>query len=290
MANHLIIIDMYKILLTAYFGLLLLAGCRVVKPVQLKNEIIESSIVRLRDSILQQGLDGEALYTLMGDIKPLSSVVAFSLPIGNADSSMRLDEAVLPIDSLRYLARINQIQQAVALIDLPDLKFVLVPYRSAYSKNRILQLSVIRVSKLDSLLEAKSQFFGQYGFVPGTDPAVLLTVNEYEKKYERLRGYGYLFGYPDYAVDFFVRAFQQSDATGKHVSRKFFHIPTFEREEGNFVYAYPIDYTPGPQDSTLYRRSETVLKEYKLLRSRYIKSDSTLSAYELLRDIAQSKR
>lgn len=285
-----IIYNMNKIILTIFFGLLLLVGCRVVKPVQLKNEVITSSVVRLRDSILQEGLDGEALYTLMGDVKPMSSVVSFSFPIGNGDSSIQLDEMVLPVDSLRYLARINQIQQAVSLIDLPDLKFVLVPYRSAYSKTRILQLSVVRISKLDSLLEAKSQFFGQYGFAPGADPAVVLSVNEYEKKYERLRGYGYLFGYPDYAVDFFVGAFRESDVTGKHVSRKFFHIPTFERAEGNFVYAYPVDYTPGLQDSALYQRSETLLKRYKLLRSRYTNGvDTVLRAYELLRDVARNK-
>lgn len=281
---------MNKIILTIFFGLLLLVGCRVVKPVQLKNEVITSSVVRLRDSILQEGLDGEALYTLMGDVKPMSSVVSFSFPIGNGDSSTQLDEKVLPVDSLRYLARINQIQQAVSLIDLPDLKFVLVPYRSAYSKTRILQLSVVRISKLDSLLEAKSQFFGQYGFAPGADPAVVLSVNEYEKKYERLRGYGYLFGYPDYAVDFFVSAFRESDTTGKHVSRKFFHIPTFERAEGNFVYAYPVDYTPGLQDSVLHQRSETILKRYKLLRGNYMNSlDTVLRAYELLKDVAHNK-
>ncbi len=239
----------------------------------------------LLDSILQQGLDSEALYTLLAPIKPMSSVVSFSFSPANPDSTKRLESDILTDDSVvQHLERLEQIQRVLNKLDLPDLKFVLVPYRSGYTKNRGIQVNVIRVSALDSLLATKKSFFGQFGLVPGADPAVVLAVNEYEKRYERLRGYGYLFGYPDYAVDFFVTAAFHADSTGILVERGFFQIPTFSRDEGHFVYAYPKDYSPTSLDSALYRRAREVLDQYKSLRPHYLRKDSSLRALQLLKD------
>lgn len=260
-------------------------SCRTVPNRNLSSKKDDSSILRLRDSILQAGLDGEALYTILGHIKPMSSVVAFNFPIGNRDSTKKLEGNILAGEKqFRELDTLHQIQQALNLIQIPDLKFVLVPYRSGYNSSRVLQVTVLRISAVDSVLHARKSFFGQYGFVPGADPAVLLTVNEYEKRYERLRGYGYLFGYPDYAVDFFVKAFQQSDSTGIHVERNFFQIPTYARETGNFVYAYPKDQLPSAIDSAIYKSAKHVLENYKALRGHYLNQDSTVRAYELMQD------
>ena len=246
----------------------------------------------LMDSILQEGLDGEALYTLLGNIKPMSSVVSFTFPLGNADSAKQLDGDIVYADSLKvYQKRLEEIQQAINHINIPDIKLVMVPYRSPYRKTRVLQVNAIRISALDSLLKARAPFFAQFGLVPGADPAVVLTVNEYENRYERLRGYGYLFGYPDYAVDFFVKAFHQSDTSGKHVERNFFNIPTYRRAGGQFVYAYPKTITqPSAIDSALYKRSTVVLEKYKEKRNHYLNSDSTLRAYELILDYLHQKR
>lgn len=262
-------------------------ACKITHRTVAIEQDERSALLHLRDSLLQNGLEGEALYTLMAPIKPMSSVASFSFPVGNSDSTKRLEAELIERDSLYHLKRVKEIQQAINLIDLPDLKFVLVPYRSAYTKTRILQLSVVRISKMDSLLAAKQSFFGQYGFSSGTDPAVVVTVNEYEKKYQRLRGYGYLFGYPDYAVDFFVKAFHEADSTGNLVPRDFFRIPTYGHEEGNFVYAYPKDHTPNEVDAALLRRSVPVLETFQLLRPRYLNADSTLRAYELLRNFTE---
>ncbi|PVH27072.1 hypothetical protein [Sphingobacterium corticibacter] len=265
-------------------------SCKSYYPSNRQSADLDPYLLQLRDSILQQGLDGEALYTILGNIKPMSSVAAFSFPVGNKDSLRMLDQHIVSPDSLHHLQRLAQIQQAVNLMQFDDLRFLLVPYRNAYSKTRILQLTVIRVSKLDSLLEARADFFGQYGFTKGTDPAVVLTVNEYEKRYERLRGYGYLFGYPNYAIDFFVKAFHESDSTGVHVKRKFFQIPTYLRNEGNFVYAYPEDHQPDQLDSALYQQASAVLAQYKALRPKYMKQDSTISAHQLIQHTLQRRK
>src|SRR5690606_37228258 len=101
-------------------------------------------------------------------------------------------------------------------------------------------------------LTAEQNFFGHYGFVPGADPAVVLNTIEYEDTYKRWRGYGYLFGYPPYAVDFFVEAGHRADTSGSFVERDFFALPVHIREDGHFVYAIPKGYQPQRDpDSTL---------------------------------------
>lgn len=268
-----------------------ISSCKTLPKRNITRTKHENANYRLRDSILQSALDGEALYTILGNIKPMSSVVAFNFPLGNSDSTRKLEENILKNDlQFRHLDTLTQIQQALNSIHIPGLKFVLVPYRSAYSSTRILQVTAVNIQLLDSVINTKKSFFGQYGFVKGTDPAVILTVNEYEKRYERLRGYGYLFGYPDYAIDFFVRAFEESDRTGKHVERNFFQIPTYSHETGNFVYAYPKGHTPSSIDSTIYRRAQQVLIDYKRIRPKYVNSDSTLRAYELIKEFYGSNR
>jgi len=118
------------------------------------------------------------------------------------------------------------------------------------------------------------------------DPALVVNTIEYEDKYERLRGYGYLFGYPGYAVDFFVDAFHRSDTSGKHVERDFFQIPVYTRDDGHFVYAIPKGHVPSAErDSVLYRRAVQVLESYRKIRPKYLNRDSTVRAAQLLRDL-----
>lgn len=241
----------------------------------------------LIDSILEFGLDHEALYTLTTDIKPMSSLVSFSFPIANTDTVSSLKSDIVDRNELGYeLDRLYEIQQAVNKISLPDLKFVMVPYNASYKKDRIMQINVIRISKLDSLLRAREDFFGQFGLVPGADPAVVVSTIEFNDRYERLRGYGYLFGYPDHAIDFFAEASYKHDTNGEFVERNFFQIPTHTRDGGYFVYAYPKSYEPSVEvDSVIYYRAVNALDEYRKVRNNWLNPDSTLRSYDLLKNI-----
>ncbi len=241
----------------------------------------------LIDSILQFGLDHEALYTLAGSLKPMSSLISIYSPIANTDSTRKTEANVLDVDANRkYLDKLSAVQRAMNKLEIPDLRFVTVPYQMAQKDKRIVQLSVVRISALDSLLKAKESFFGQFGLVPGTDPVVVLSMIENADIYERYRGYGYLFGYPDYAVDFFVKASLESKKTKKQLKRNFFQIPVYAGNDGYFVYAYPADHTPTmEQDSTKYYKALEILDNYKTIRPKYLKKDSTLSSYQLLQDI-----
>ncbi|RNC66161.1 hypothetical protein [Proteiniphilum sp. X52] len=257
-----------------------------VYQIGIGGSIIGFQEQQLIDSILQYALDYEAIYTLLGNIKPMSSVKLYRFPLANTDSLKQTSANIVDREKQgTYLDRLYAVQQAVNRLDFPDLKFVLIPYKSVQDSIRMIQLSVVRMSSLDSLLQAKEEFFGQFGLVPGADPAVVVSTIENADRYERYRGYGYLFGYPDYAVDFFVEAALESSKTKKTLPRKFFQIPVYAREAGSFTYAYPESHTPTIDvDSTVYYRSGKVLEEYKKIRNNYLNTDSSLRAYQLLQD------
>ncbi len=272
----------------------LLLGCRSSQhtlPRTVVKQAAPDESALLIDSILQTGLDREAVYTLLGRIKPMSSLKLYKMPLANTDSAKRSSpEIVDRAKKGRYLDRLSHVQKAINAIRLPDLAFVFIPYRAHQDSNRTIQLSVVRVSLLDSLLKAKESFFGQYGLVPGADPATVISTIENAGMYERYRGYGYLFGYPDYAVDFFVEASHTHRDVQKPTPRNFFNIPTHESKEGYFVYAYPKDYDPSREvDSLLYHRSMQILERYEKLRDRYLNADSTVRAYRLLLDAAAAE-
>jgi len=274
-----------------YISLILLSlfilSCRGSKSLVSVNQPYTGYEQHLIDSILQYGLDHEALYTMLGDIKPMSSLVSFWLPIANNDSLKKISANVVNRETHGiYLDKLYSAQQALNKLDFPDLRFVLIPYKASQGNKRIVQLSVVRVSSLDSLLKVKESFFGQFGLVPGADPAVVVSMIENADRYERNRGYGYLFGYPDYAVDFFVNSAisANKNKSEKPEPRSFFQIPVYAGNNGYFVYAYPKDREPtAVVDSVIYHKSEKVLHDYKKIRNNYVNADSTIRAYQLLR-------
>ena len=245
----------------------------------------------LVDSIIQFGLDNEALFTLMGDIKPLSSLTSYSYPIANTDTTKAISGDFLTREKDgKYLDKMYRIQQAVNKIDLPDLEFVVVPYIKPSRGKRIVQVSVIRKSSLDKKLKEKENFYGQLGLVPGIDPGVALAIIETSSDFERWRGYGYLFGYPDHAVDFFNVSSDVSKKTGNQLERNFFRIPTYNPKHSNFTYEYAKDHVPTADvDSVLYYRSAEVLETYKRLRDKYTNANGSVRAYELLKDYYEKK-
>jgi len=243
----------------------------------------------LIDSILNKGLSEEALFTLLGPVKPMSSLVTFRLPLVRTDT-------VDPEREAAYAKRIRDLEEltvSLNAIDLPDLRFILIPYKNASQSSRLLQVSVVRLSVLDSLLAAREDFFGRFGFVRGTAPEVVVNSIEFSDQKERWRAYGHLFGYPDYAVDFFVDAGIHHDETGEFVKRDFFQIPTYSRSDGHFVYAIPKGHRPSREvDSALYYRAKHVLDSYKAVRPKYARPDNPdkVDAYRLLRTCLGSRK
>ena len=240
------------------------------------------------DTLLATALDHEALYSLMGDLKPVSSIgFALSYPLGKDSTQIIGQEHIVNTgaDSIQtFLAELESWNRVLDALTFDRYRFLLVPFKKVWDGERDLQILVCRTDLVDSLLAARDSFFAQWGFVPGTDPAVLLTAIEFEEKSDRFRAYGYLFGYPQHAVDFFVAADLEKEKTGDFVKRSFFHIPVHAKTSGHFTYALPEGFQPLPRDSARYYRAKEILEGYRQVRPRFIDAAGNLKAVELYRD------
>lgn len=149
-----------------------------------------------------------------------------------------------------------------------------------------MEIYVVRRSVFQKKLVAYQSFFGQWGFTPSSNPSVVLPIVEYESRWDRNRAYGYLFGYPAYAVDFFVQAAKTHDTDTAHklINRDFFAIPVYAGNKGYFTYAIPKGQAPFASDSALYVRAATTLERYKTIRAKYITATG-IKAMELWKEM-----
>jgi hypothetical protein len=223
----------------------------------------------LADTMISYALDHEALYSLIDTLKPISSVKLLRYAIAKDSSMKDGDELVVSQDSL--LNKIEVYQKICAAISNGDWQFIVVPFQRTDKKIRNIEIYVVRKSKFENVLKMYSSFFGQWGFTEKSNPAFVLTTIEYETRLDRNRAYGYLFGYPSYAVDFFVEStkIQEADINKKLISRDFFAIPVYAGVKGYFTYATPKGYQPTITDSTIYNKATITLEKYKAVREKY---------------------
>jgi len=264
------------------FSFLLIAGvmaCTATQPFKKRLKTADFDR-KLADSLLALGFDQEALYTLFSDMKPVSSICNLSLPLARKDSS-GVDEAVDIEQKMSHLQQLQRYQKVLDALETPEVGFIISPFKQDYDGKRIMQINAYRRRSIANVVATRQAFFGQWGFVPNTDPKVLINTIEYESKYERFRGYGYLFGYPKHAVDFFVEAARTEDRTKQFVKRDFFSIPVFVKRTGHFVYATPKGYQPATIDSIIFQKAAVVLADYKKIRTNFMRPDSSLRALEL---------
>ncbi|MEL7124358.1 MAG: hypothetical protein AAFO07_33290 [Bacteroidota bacterium] len=242
----------------------------------------------IADSILGYALDHEALYSLLADLKPMSSIgFALSYPLGKDSLQFDGQHDVVNLNeesTQLSLDEVNSWDRILNALSFENYQFLLIPFRQVWKGNRNMQILICRTDLLDKLLEKKAPFFAQWGFVPGYDPAVVLTAVEFEERNDRYRAYGYLFGYPEHAVDFFVDASIEYQKTDEFVKRSFFNIPVFSDEKGYFTYALPEDFIPIAKDSMILKESALVLKEYQSIRPAYVNKEGKLEAIQLFRD------
>lgn len=236
---------------------------------------------QLADTLIKNALDNEGLFTVISGLKPISSVSNLTFLIAQKDTLAKGPREVTDTSSTDY-RKLIQYQRIVRALQFGDLKFVMTPFNMNRNGNRTMQINVYRQSLVDSLLTANPQFYGQFGYVPGTNGALVINTTEYERKADRFRSYGYLFGYPEHAVTFFIAASVAQDEKKKMVERDFFQIPVFSGPTGHFVYALPKNSKPSPADLLIKTRASHALAQYKELRRMYVRPDSSLKAYDLL--------
>lgn len=213
------------------------------------------------EALLLKMLDSEALYTLAGGIKPISSTfVSFTV---DAEAGS--------------LALVDRARRLLGQIRCGDLVLATVyPFRRIYAsektgrKYRHFHGAVIATEPLRRLLEKYSSEFAGLGVSPHSHPLEVLMAVEHGDELPRWRGYGRLFGFPADAVDFFVRAGGHQLLTGEFVQRRFISLPTYARPDRGVVYAVARDAEDSAEDRELRRRIEAVLASYRERRARNI--------------------
>lgn len=221
------------------------------------------------EAILLRLLDREGLYTVIGGLKPMSSAfVTYSFDPSNP-------EEVAQLDTLR---------QILATFRCGDELYAdMMVFQRAQNGRRVAHAIVIHRESLRATIRRYADFFASLGVTEHSHPMEVVMAVEYAPRAQRHRGYGYLFGYPKYAVDFFVQAGDEQEAAGQFVERDFMHIPTFERETNLFVWAVPKGHQPNEEDLRIRRIALRILASYRARRARYIGKDKP-GVVELLRD------
>lgn len=226
------------------------------------------------ERLLLQMLDSEALYTLAGGIKPASSgFVRFTVD-SESEAPPELDNARRLLGSLRC----------------GDLVFATVHhFRRLYPSARTGRLVrhfegiVMATEPLRRTVTAHIGEFSRLGVSPHSHPLEILMAVEHADESPRWRGYGRMFGFPAEAVEFFVRAGEQSRRKGEFVPRRFVTLPTYARADRGVVYAVDRDADETPQDRLFRRQVEAVLRAYEKRRMEYI-GPGKRGAARLLRD------
>ncbi|MBX3416460.1 MAG: PDZ domain-containing protein [Pirellulaceae bacterium] len=231
-------------------------------------EGLEPSDRILAEKLLADALDSEALYTLIGGIKPVSE--------GFFSTRFRVD----PPD-LDELAQLSRVLRSWRCSD--ELAAGVLVFENLHEGERFASTWVASISSLTRQIETEQSFFGRLGLMPDSDPKeVLLSVERARDPGERWRGFGLLFGYPEFAVDFFVRAGLHQRETGEFVERDFRQYPTFKRAAGGLVYAVPQLMPEQPDEIALRSRVLAIQGYYRILRPQFF-TDEQQRPLELIR-------
>ncbi|MCP4798257.1 MAG: hypothetical protein GY885_19050 [Phycisphaeraceae bacterium] len=255
--------------LTWFVTALVLAGCTASPPKTTLSAAPASTTTAPDPLVLvRAAADHEALYTLAGGLKPMSS----GFWRGSFDVE---DPDVSEITAVR--ASLGVLRNDVWHADVQVFARADEGTRSAHAY-------VIHREALARMIERHESFWSPWGITAGTHPAEVVAIVDRMPRADRWRGYGYLFGYPDHAVDFFVEAGVAADdgrAVGPGKDREFIHLPTHATDSGQFTYAVPPGHVPTMADRRLAEHADLILAAYEQRRARM--SDPRRTAEELLR-------
>jgi hypothetical protein len=243
-------------------------------------------------ALLAAALDREGLYTFAG-LKPVSS--------GFADLQVTIapevDRAALDsLDRLRQLARGLHCGDVVMVTQV----FAATQPGPGGTQRRAAGLVLVHRGALARSIRSHAAYFDSLAITPHSEPADVIAAVEHAPRASRWRGYGYLFGYPDDAVEFFVRAGVEGDSIAQArglssfvVPREFRRIETVykvpaERDGppllSTFVFAVP----PGAPESDAERRlredAAAIFAAHLQRRARWTDANGQLEVVALLRE------
>lgn len=207
------------------------------------------------DALVLKMLDGEALYTVSGGLKPVSEGFWQTSFPATQDTS----------------EQVEAVRKTLAGLPLgPDLGTGVLVYSSAFEGKRHASAFVAHSPSLKALIERRQDVFEPIGISAESSAQQVMEAIDRAPPAARWRAFGLVFGYPEYAVEFFVSAGEEEKRTGQFVTRDFLNIPTFTGERGRFVYAVPKGHTERTEDVELRAKAEPVLTRYRAWRSVYV--------------------
>ncbi|MFN3190018.1 MAG: erythromycin esterase family protein [Aureliella sp.] len=233
-------------------------------------ETLEESSRSLSKKLLLDALDSEALFTLVGGIKPVSE--------GFFDTWFQVDQP----DS----TELAEVRQALSVWQCgSQFEAGMLPFKSLRSGERYAAAWIASRPQLDRILGDQNRFWASLGVTRDLSAeAILLNVEGADRPGDRWRGMGYVFGYPKRAVDFFVRAGEHYSSTGEFVERDFRNYPTHSLERGGFVYAVPKLDKASSRERSVRKQVDAILTVYRGLREKYVVGDDPQRIVELVRD------
>ena len=223
-----------------------------------------------RFELIRDAADHEALFTLAGGLKPMSN--------GIWQESFELEN--LGLVELRLVRRaLSHLRNDVWYADVQV-------FENANDGERRAQAFVVHRDALARMIERHETFWSPRGITPCTHPAEIVAIVDRMPRADRWRGYGYLFGYPDDAVDFFVEAGVAAAGDGREMGpgkdREFMQIATHAARTGRFTYAVPVDHVASPTDRALKKKAGLILAAYEERRP-YMTDDEDM--VEMLREL-----
>jgi hypothetical protein len=222
--------------------------------------------------MLQAASDGEGLYTLAGGLKPVSSDLAsVTIPVDSGASAPALDS----------LARLRAAAHALRCGELEAhvLEYAATYTRPDSSRYRSADTYIVHRASLRREIQRHRAFWDSLGVTVDTPVAEVIERVERAPRAQRWRGYGYLFGYPEEAVDFFVAAGEQQANGGEFVRRDFRRIETFRKYPeragapptlSSFVYAVPLGASESEDDRALRAAAAPIYQAYVERRARFL--------------------
>jgi hypothetical protein len=219
----------------------------------------------IAEKVLLKALDSEALYTFVGDLKPMSQgFIEFEVK----PSDERVGNLSLILSKF-HCGR--EIQGALVVFDSKSANH-------AIASSFIGRPSLIEKKRLEFQTDVSSlpvdESFDLADFVSWIDQI---------NGRARFKNFGMYFGYPKYAVDFFLEAQRKELENGETLERDFYSVPTFAADSSRFIWATPLPHQEQEVDREIRRVADQVLERYRLLRARHITSEGT-GALALIRE------
>jgi hypothetical protein len=237
------------------------------------------------EEMLLKLLDTEALYTLVGGLKPITSV-EYNFTANTASNALITREVMTEAEQKRRLLSALRCGDGI-YADLHSF--------TDGKNSRSFDAYVVNIPALRRAVSAHANYFSQYGITSTAHPVeVVLTFADGDIEHDHVRGIGYLFGYPDYAVNFFAdglgKVFRKEAPRPPEAPTEPFEIPTFSRmtlrnggTRSYFVYAVPKGHQENDEDRAIKVRAAEILAAYRERRARYI-GPGKPGAFALLRD------